>query len=65
MILNMPKYLMKCKECNRYGLLNPESKCRYCGGQLINPRPPKFSLIDKYGKYRLQYFKEEFDKKYE
>ena len=55
---------MKCKECNRYGLLNPESKCRFCGGQLINPKPPKFSLTDKYGKYRLQYFKEEFDKKF-
>lgn len=60
----MTKYLQKCKECNRYGLQNPESKCRYCGGQLINPRPPKFSLIDKYAKYRLIYFKEEFDNKY-
>ena len=25
----------------------------------ILPKPPKFSLTDKYGKYRLQYFKEE------
>jgi len=30
----------------------------------MNPRPPKFSLIDKYGKYRLEYFKEDFDKKF-
>jgi len=46
----------------RYGLANEESKCRFCGGQLINPKPPKFSLNDKYGKYRIPYFKEEFDK---
>ena len=58
------KHLQKCKNCNEYGLSNPQSKCRLCGGQLINPKPPKFSLIDKFGKYRLQYFKEEFDKKF-
>ncbi|MHA2034824.1 MAG: nucleolar RNA-binding Nop10p family protein [Candidatus Hodarchaeales archaeon] len=60
----MTKYLQKCKVCNKYGLANPDSKCRYCGGQLVNPRPPKFSLIDKYWKYRLVYFKEEFDEKF-
>ncbi|MFX1500667.1 MAG: nucleolar RNA-binding Nop10p family protein [Promethearchaeota archaeon] len=60
----MTKYLQKCEKCNRYGLQNPESKCRHCGGRLINPRPPKYSPIDKYGKYRLEYFKEEFDKKF-
>ncbi|TFG02578.1 MAG: ribosome biogenesis protein [Promethearchaeota archaeon] len=60
----MTKYLQKCKSCGRYGLANPKSKCRFCGGQLINPKPPKFSLQDKYGEYRLQYFKEEFDKKF-
>ena len=43
----MTKYLLKCTECNQYGLLNPNSKCRYCGGKLVNPKPPKFSLIDK------------------
>jgi H/ACA ribonucleoprotein complex subunit 3 len=58
----MTKYLQKCQECKRYGLANEESKCRFCGGQLINPKPPKFSLNDKYGKYRIPYFKEEFDK---
>lgn len=61
----MTKYLLKCKECNRYGLANQKSKCRFCGGQLVNPKPPKFSLIDKYGKYRLSYFKEEFNNKFE
>ena len=60
----MTKYLQKCEKCGRYGLTNPELKCRYCGGRLINPKPPKFSLIDKYGKYRLKYFKEEFEEKF-
>ncbi|MHA2390381.1 MAG: nucleolar RNA-binding Nop10p family protein [Promethearchaeota archaeon] len=60
----MTKYLQKCMECKKYGLANPNSKCRYCGGRLVNPKPPKFSLTDKYGKYRLKYFKEEFNKKY-
>ncbi len=60
----MPSLLQKCKECQKYTLANPESKCPYCKGQLINPRPPKFSLIDKYAKYRREYFKEEFEKKY-
>ncbi|MHA1291707.1 MAG: nucleolar RNA-binding Nop10p family protein [Promethearchaeota archaeon] len=60
----MTKYLLKCKNCGQYGLANPELKCRHCGGQLVSCRPPKFSLIDKYGKYRLIYFKEEFEKKY-
>lgn len=59
----MTKHLLKCKGCGRYGLTNPEEKCRYCGGQLISPKPPKFSPTDKYGSYRLKYFKEEFDKK--
>jgi len=60
----MTKYLQKCRECNKYGLHNPKSKCRYCGGPLISTRPPKFSLLDKYAKYRMKYFKEEFDKKF-
>ncbi len=60
----MTKYLQKCKECKRYGLTNPESKCQYCGGQLINTNPPKFSLVDKFAKYRLDYFKDEFKNKF-
>ena len=60
----MTKYLLKCVECKKYGLPNPDLKCRYCGGRLASPKPPKFSLLDKWGKYRLQYFKEEFEKKF-
>jgi rRNA maturation protein Nop10 len=60
----MTKYLHKCKDCGQYGLTNPESKCKHCGGQLVNPKPPKFSLTDKYAIYRIQYFKEEFKEKF-
>jgi rRNA maturation protein Nop10 len=56
----MTKNLQKCKSCNEYGIANSDSKCRFCGGQLISPKPPKFSLVDKYGKYRISYFKEKF-----
>ena len=61
----MTKYLLKCVECKKYGLPNDKSKCRYCGGRLASPKPPKFSLTDKWAKYRMQYFKEEFEKKFE
>lgn len=63
----MVKYLLKCKECNQYGLnkLENNPKCLNCGGQLLNPKPPKYSPIDKYGKYRREYFKEDFKKRFE
>ena len=61
----MTKYLLKCRECSRYGLFNQESKCKYCRGQLLNPKPPKYSTTDKYAKYRIEYFKEEFKKRFE
>ena len=61
----MVKYLLKCQDCHEYGLYNPKLKCGMCGGKLISPKPPKYSPIDKYGKYRREYFKEEFKKKFE
>lgn len=67
----MTKYLLKCKNCGEYGLANPpeskksEPKCRRCGRELVNPKPPKFSLTDKFSKYRMEYFKEDFKEKFE
>ena len=67
----MTKYLLKCENCGEYGLgispdsKKPEPKCKRCGAKLINPKPPKYSPVDKYSKYRIQYFKEEFKKKFE
>lgn len=60
----MTKHLKKCNQCNKYGLENLKSKCRFCGGDLINPRPAKYSPIDKYQRYRLDYFKTEFKKRF-
>ena len=61
----MTKYLQRCKDCGEYRLHNQKSKCNLCGGTLINPFPPKYSPIDKYSKYRMMYFKEEFKKRFE
>lgn len=60
----MTKLLFKCDNCGEYALRNPDMKCKICGGNLKNPRPPKFSLNDKFGKYRKIFFKKEYDNKY-
>jgi H/ACA ribonucleoprotein complex subunit 3 len=47
----MVKWLLrKCDNCGRYTL--NESSCPYCGGKVHIPHPAKFSLDDKYLKYR-------------
>ena len=45
----MKMKMKKCKSCGEYTL---ESKCPYCGGDLGEVFPPKYSPEDKYGKYR-------------
>ncbi len=60
----MTKLLFKCIDCEEYSLPNDDMKCIICGGVLKNPKPPKFSLMDKFGKYRKNYFKEEFNKRF-
>ena len=60
----MTKYLQKCRKCGEYGLTNAKSVCKHCGGTLVNIFPPKYSPIDKYSKYRIAYFREEFKKKF-
>ena len=39
----------KCPDCGIYTL---EDKCPKCKGELKVIYPPKFSIEDKYGKYR-------------
>ncbi len=41
--------LKKCINCEKYTL---KEICPYCKSKTKRPRPPKFSLEDKYGKYR-------------
>ena len=47
----MDSILRRCKNCGRYTMR--KDRCPYCGGELEIPHPPKFSLDDKYGRYRL------------
>lgn len=44
----MSYHILKCSECNSYGL---DEEC-FCGGKRVNSKPPKFSIEDKYAKYR-------------
>jgi H/ACA ribonucleoprotein complex subunit 3 len=40
--------MLKCIKCATYTL---EDKCK-CGGKAVSPHPARFSVEDKYGKYR-------------
>ncbi|RLE69318.1 MAG: RNA-protein complex protein Nop10 [Thermoprotei archaeon] len=42
-------YLRKCEKCNRYTLRNI---CPICEGRVKSPHPARFSLEDRFGKYR-------------
>lgn len=42
-------HINKCTICGIYTL---KDKCPQCGSQSVNPRPARFSLEDRYGKYR-------------
>jgi len=42
---------MKCQKCKEYTL---KEKCK-CGGDTLSTRPGKFSITDKYSKYRIDY----------
>ncbi|MGC8610692.1 MAG: RNA-protein complex protein Nop10 [Thermoplasmata archaeon] len=46
--------MRKCLKCNIYTL---KDKCPKCGEETVYVYPPKFSLEDKYGKYRRIYKK--------
>ena len=47
----MLKQILRCNDCGKYTL---NSKC-VCGGKSIDPRPAKYSIEDKYGRYRRVY----------
>ncbi|MHA1791527.1 MAG: nucleolar RNA-binding Nop10p family protein [Promethearchaeota archaeon] len=49
----MPRLLKKCKDCGAYTMLGPP--CKKCGSnKVMSVYPPKFSIEDKYGKYRRE-----------
>lgn len=47
----MKNEILLCKKCHVYTLKN---KCYNCNQDTITPKPAKFSLEDKYQKYRLK-----------
>jgi H/ACA ribonucleoprotein complex subunit 3 len=55
----MSQHLYKCFSCQRYTL---EKNCPKCQNETIEPKPPKFSLDDKYGDYRRQIKREQLKK---
>ena len=55
----MKMKMHKCEECNEYTL---KTTCPYCGGNVKVIYPAKYSIDDKYGKYRRK-LKEEMLKK--
>jgi H/ACA ribonucleoprotein complex subunit 3 len=48
----MVKWLLRrCGDCGRYTLHT--DSCPYCGGEVRIPHPAKFSIDDRYVKYRI------------
>ncbi|WP_456373138.1 RNA-protein complex protein Nop10 [Methanocaldococcus sp.] len=43
---------MKMKKCLKCGTYTLKDVCPKCGEKTIIPKPPKFSLEDRWGKYR-------------
>jgi len=43
------KHILKCPVCGNYTL---KSLCSKCNVKTVSSRPAKFSVDDKYGKYR-------------
>jgi len=52
-------HILKCQECGSYNL---SPSCR-CSGTAVTPRPPKFSLEDKYSSYRRKAKEEDYRKR--
>ena len=50
----MRKEIFVCPKCSAYTL---EQNCQTEGIKTISPKPAKFSIEDKYGKWRREYKK--------
>ena len=56
----MKKQILFCSFCLKYTL---NKNCPICEKETIAPKPPKFSLQDKYGEYRREVKRKELIKK--
>ncbi len=52
------KRILKCTSCNTYTLQET-----HCETATIQPKPPKFSLDDKYAQYRRETKKADLEKR--
>ncbi len=59
-VRSMSEHIHKCLACMKYTM---EKKCPLCGAGTVLPRPPKFSLEDKYAGYRRDSKKKELIQK--
>lgn len=50
----MKREILKCIKCGAYTL---KDKCPKDGEKTITPKPAKFSIDDRYGKWRREYKK--------
>jgi len=46
----MVRLLRRCTRCSGYTL---KDTCPKCGGDAVTPHPAKFSMDDKYRKYKI------------
>lgn len=42
-------HILKCPKCGKYTL---SEKCSNCSAKTLSVKPAKYSVEDKYGKYR-------------
>lgn len=56
----MAQHIHHCPHCLRYSM---EEKCPSCGTATILPKPPKFSLDDKYAGLRREVKRKELIEK--
>ncbi|HMG38637.1 MAG TPA: RNA-protein complex protein Nop10 [Nitrososphaeraceae archaeon] len=47
----MKHLLRKCPSCKTYTL---HERCTICNNTTLDPHPPKFSMDDKYIRYRIE-----------
>ena len=52
--------ILKCIKCKKYTF---KQKCDKCGEKTVQPKPPKFSLTDKYAEYKRKVKKKELEEK--
>jgi H/ACA ribonucleoprotein complex subunit 3 len=54
------KHIKYCSKCKVYSM---QDTCPKCSGETVLPKPPKFSLNDKYASYRRESKKKELEEK--